>query len=201
VKPVVRRDGLEINQELLEIVDRLDTIAKGRVEVVELSDGAWEVFEEMANRFTEEAESTYASRSAFLMKMHGYLARSAGLLWALDHVCKGNSMENIGDLGPISREVMERAGLLCQFFLNQFDVLAPQVGGGDLPGWVVRVVELAKTRETRRVTARDLVTKKWAESGKEAQAMLKKLVSDYHLGRLLKTPREDQVWWELEEVG
>jgi len=200
VKPVVRRDGLEINQELLELVDRLDTIAKGRVEVVELSDGAWEVFEEMANRFTEEAESTYASRSAFLMKMHGYLARSAGLLWALDHVCKGNTMETIGDLGPISREVMERAGLLCQFFLNQFDVLAPQVGGGDLPGWVVRVVELAKTRETRRVTARDLVTKKWAESGKEARSMLKKLVSDYHLGRLLKTPREDQVWWELEEV-
>jgi len=62
-------------------------------------------------------------------------------------------------------------------------------------------VELAKTRETRRVTARDLVTKKWAETGAEAREMLKKLVSDYQLGRLLKTPREDQVWWELEEVG
>ena len=135
------------------------------------------------------------------MKMHGYLARSAGLLWALDHVCNGNSMRTIGDKGPISREVMERAVLLCQFFLNQFDVLAPQVGGGDLPGWVVKVVELAKTRETRRVTARDMVTKKWAETGTDAKEMLQKLVGDYHLGRLLKTPREDQVWWELEEVG
>ena len=91
--------------------------------------------------------------------------------------------------------------LLCQFFLNQFDVLAPQVGGGDLPGWVVKVVELAKTRETRRVTARDLVTKKWAETGTEAKEMLQKLVGDYHLGRLLKTPREDQIWWELEQAG
>ena len=201
VKPVVRRDGLEINQELLEVVDLLDSMGPQQVEVVQLSDGAWEVFEEMANRFTEEAENTYASRSAFLMKMHGYLARSAGLLWALDHVCNGNSMRTIGDKGPISREVMERAVLLCQFFLNQFDVLAPQVGGGDLPGWVVKVVELAKTRETRRVTARDLVTKKWADSGTEAKEMLQKLVGDYHLGRLLKTPREDQTWWELEQVG
>jgi len=201
VKPRVMREGIEINQQLLALVDLLDSMGPQQVEVVHLSDGAWEVFEELANRFTEEAEVTYAARSAFLMKMHGYLARSAGLLWALDHVCNGNSMRTIGDKGPISREVMERAGLLCQFFLNQFDVLAPQVGGGDLPGWVVKVVELAKTRETRRVTARDLVTKKWAETGAEAKEMLKKLVSDYQLGRLLKTPREDQVWWELEEVG
>ncbi|MEY3750674.1 MAG: hypothetical protein RLZZ186_1093 [Cyanobacteriota bacterium] len=200
VKPRVMRDGLEINQELLELVDLLDSMSPQQVEVVKLSDGAWEVFEETANRFTEEAENTYASRSAFLMKMHGYLARSAGLLWALDHVCNGNEMRTIGDKGPITREVMERAAVLCQFFLNQFDVLAPQVGGGDLPGWVVKVIELAKTRETKKVTARDLVTRRWCESGAEAKEKLQKLVSDYGLGRLLKTPRADQVWWELPDA-
>jgi hypothetical protein len=195
------RDGLEINQELLELVDLLDDLNPQQTVVVDLSDGAWEVFEETANRFTEEAENTYASRSAFLMKMHGYLARSAGLLWALDHVCLGSPMRKIGDKGPISREVMERAAVLCQFFLNQFDVLAPQVGGGDLPGWVVRVVELAKTRETRKVTARDLVTRRWCESGAEAKEKLQKLVSDYGLGRMLKSPRADQVWWELPDTA
>lgn len=197
VKPVVRRDGLEINGELLELVDLLDALHPQQTVVVELSDGAWEVFEEMANRFTEEAENTYASRSAFLMKMHGYLARSAGLLWALDHVCRGNSMRTLGDQGPVTRDVMERAVLLCQFFLNQFDVLAPQVGGGDLPGWVVKIVEKAKTSETQRVTARELVRCKWAESGADAREKLEKLVNDYGLGRLVRTPRSDQVWWEM----
>lgn len=197
VKPRVMRDGVEINQELLKLVDLLDSMGTQQTIVVDLSDGAWEVFEQTANRFTEEAENTYASRSAFLMKMHGYLARAAGLLWALDHVCAGNEMRTIGDRGPISREVMERATVLCQFFLNQFDVLAPQVGGGELPGWVVKVVELAKTRENHQVTARDLVRRKWAGSGEEAKGMLQKLVGDYGLGRLLKSPRADQVWWEL----
>jgi hypothetical protein len=97
----------------------------------------------------------------------------------------------------ISRNVMERAVILCRYFICQFDVLAPQVGGGDLPNWVVKIVSLAQTNGTGVVTHRDLVLKKWANSGGEARQMLERLVSDYGVGRLVTAVRRDQTRWEL----
>jgi hypothetical protein len=126
--------------------------------------------------------------------MRGYLARSAGLLHALDYAADppGHAMGE-----TISREVMERAVILCRYFLCQFDVLAPQVGGGDLPHWVVRIVNYAQSNETGIVTHRDLVIKKWAKSGAEARQMLERLVSDYGVGKLVQAVRKDQTRWQL----
>jgi hypothetical protein len=77
-------------------------------------------------------------------------------------------------------------------------VLAPQVGGGDLPHWVVKIVRLAEDNGTGTVTHRDLVLKKWANSGGEARQMLERLVNDYGVGRLVRAVRRDQVRWQLE---
>ena len=98
----------------------------------------------------------------------------------------------------ITKDVMERAVVLCRFFICQFDVLAPQVGGGDLPHWVVKIVRLAEDNGTGTVTHRDLVLKKWANSGGEARHMLERLVNDYGVGRLVRAVRRDQVRWQLE---
>jgi hypothetical protein len=97
----------------------------------------------------------------------------------------------------ISLDVMERAVILCRYFICQFDVLAPQVGGGDLPHWVVKIVSFAQTNGTGTVTHRDLVLKKWAATGGEARQMLERLVSDYGVGRLVTAVRRDQTRWEL----
>lgn len=193
VFPHVNRNEVEINTQLMELVERLDACSKKPI-VVTFSDDAWELFASTCDGYSREADRTYASRAAFLGKLRGYLARFAGLLHALDHVTYDGLMDQINRTIPLS--VMERAVILTQFFLNQFDVLAPQVGSGDLPGWVVKIVELSKTRETGRVTARDIVTNRWAATSPEARKMLQTLVTDYGLGRLLRTPRKDQTWWD-----
>jgi len=148
----------------------------------------------VCDEWSAEADRTYASRAAFLGKMRGYLARCAGLLHALDYAAEppGQAMGEV-----ITRAVMERAVILCRYFICQFDVLAPQVGGGDLPHWVVKIVNYAQSTDTGIVTHRDLVLKKWAANGGEARQMLERLVNDYGVGKLIRAVRKDQTHWQL----
>jgi hypothetical protein len=199
--PKMNRDETEINGELTELMLAMDSFAENSRVTVKLSEAAWELFAAQADQWSSEADRTYAAKSAFLGKMRGYAARFAGFLHALDYANRikggtGGVMNNIDR--EIPGGVMERALLLCQFFVNQFDVLAPQVGGNeDLPSWVVKVVELAQSREDGRVTASDLRSRKWGESTKERKGMLEALVKEYGMGRLVAAPRANQVWWEL----
>ena len=193
VFPKQNLNEVEITRELEAMIYELDT-SIGKRKIVKLEPEAWSLFAEVCDEWSLEADRTYASRAAFLGKMRGYLARSAGLLHALDYAADppGHAMGE-----TISREVMERAVILCRYFLCQFDVLAPQVGGGDLPHWVVRIVNYAQSNETGIVTHRDLVIKKWAKSGAEARQMLERLVSDYGVGKLVQAVRKDQTRWQL----
>ena len=93
--------------------------------------------------------------------------------------------------------VMQRAVVLAKYFLNQFDVLAPQVGGGEVPDWVAKIVKLAQSKKDNRVTSRDLHAKKWGKDSAERRQMLVDLVEKYGVGRLLEAPRANQVWWQL----
>ena len=191
VFPKQNLSEVEITRELEQLIYELDT-SIGKRKVVRLSADAWSLFAEVCDEWSAEADATYASRAAFLGKMRGYLARTAGLLHALDYAAEapGCAMDEV-----ISRAVMERAVILCRFFICQFDVLAPQVGGGDLPHWVVKIVNFAETNGTGVVTHRDLVVKKWAKNGAEARGMLDRLVSDYGVGRLVNAVRRDQIRW------
>jgi hypothetical protein len=196
--PKMNDDETEINDQLLELAVAFDSLENHRV-VVSLSREAWEIFAEQCDRWSAEADRTYAARSAFIGKLRGYTARFAGFLHALDYASRLKAGETLLTISKeIPREVMERALVLSKFFLNQFDVLSPQVGGNeDLPGWVVKVVELAQSREDRRVTARDLRARKWGETMTERKGMLESLVKEYGMGRMVSAPRANQVWWEL----
>lgn len=193
VFPKQNLSEVEITKELEALIYELDT-SIGRKKTVALSPEAWQLFAEVCDEWSSEADATYASRAAFLGKMRGYLARTAGLLHALDYAADppGHAMGE-----TIDRAVMERAVILCRFFICQFDVLAPQVGGGDLPHWVVKIVTFAQSNESGIVTHRDLVLKKWASNGGEARQMLERLVSDYGVGRLVNAVRRDQIRWQL----
>lgn len=194
VFPRQNLNEVEITKELEQLIYELDT-SVGRKKVVRLEPEAWQLFAETCDDWSLEADKTYASRAAFLGKMRGYLARSAGLLHALDYAAEspGHAMED-----TISRSVMERAVILCKYFICQFDVLAPQVGSGDLPGWVIKVVNFAKSNESGIVTHRDLVLKKWAANGPEARSMLERLVTEYGVGKLVQALRKDQIRWQLD---
>ena len=93
---------------------------------------------------------------------------------------------------------MARALTLSHFFINQFDVLAPQVGGNsDLPEWVVKIVDLAVSREDKKVTAADLRKRKWGKTLSERRKMLQSLVDEYGIGQMVEAKRLKQVWWVL----
>ena len=74
----------------------------------------------------------------------------------------------------ISAETMERAVRMAQYFLNSFDTLAPQIGMSDIPAAVAKVIELGGRQE--KVTARDVVRRKWASNAKAAKELLHKPV-------------------------
>jgi hypothetical protein len=102
----------------------------------------------------------------------------------------------------ITGETMQRAIRLGHYFVNQFDTLAPKVGMGDLPGWVVRILELGQ--QEGKVSNRDLLRRKWAKDANEARQMLVAMVQKYGAGRLLPAPRKDQTWWSptaLPDLG
>ena len=145
-------------------------------------------------------DTTYAARAAFLGKLKGYTARFAGLLHALDYADRLEGEELMNGIDKeIPGAVMQRAVVLAKYFLNQFDVLAPQVGGNeDLPGWVVKILRLAASRPDKRVTSTDLRTRKWGKDAEERRRMLTEMVEKYGQGRLLKAPRANQVWWQAD---
>jgi len=214
--PRMNRNETEINRELLELALALDSFSANSRVTVRLSDGAWELYSKQCDAWSLEADHTYASRGAFLGKMRGYGARFAGLLHALDHAQRlvgyGGTMNNIDK--EIPAETMERALLLAQFFIDQFDVLAPEVdssGNGKVPAWVVKVLRLAEKEKMPGdpvpegvLSARDLQRAKIADSTKEAKQFLLDLVQKFDKGRLVPTRRRDQIWWSpvaLEERG
>ena len=197
--PQMNRDGSDITRELDSIYKAL-LIPNGKI-TVKLSDEAWQLWAEQADAWSREVNETYPARQAFLGKMRGYTVRFAGLLHALDYAERiqeptGGAMKMINK--EIPGEVMARALTLSHFFINQFDVLAPQVGGNsDLPEWVVKIVDLAVSREDKKVTATDLRKRKWGKTLSERRKMLQSLVDEYGIGQMAEAKRLNQVWWVL----
>ena len=197
--PEMNRDGSDISTALFAIYRALHEF-NGRI-TVKLSDEAWELWAAQANQWSRMVDDTYAARAAFLGKMRGYSVRFAGLIHALDYAERIKEPTG-GSLSTLDREVrgevMQRALVLAHYFINQFDVLAPQVGGNeDLPEWVVKIVELAESREDRKVTATDLRKRKVGKDSSDRRKMLQSLVSEYGLGKIVQAPRMNQTWWQL----
>jgi len=63
---------------------------------------------------------------------------------------------------------------------------------------VVKIVELAQSREDRRVSASDLRQRKWGSDSRERKRMLQDLVGKYGIGQMVEAKRANQVWWQLE---
>lgn len=191
-----------INEDLMRLVLLLDTHG-AKPTIFTLSAEAWELFAEVCNEWSRDAADTYPARAANLGKMRGYLARIAGLLHALDTVADGGIVEQAPSAIPLS--TLYRAVRLCHFFTDQFSLLAPQLrsveetGKTDIPAWVAKVVDIGKKKV--KVTQRDLVRGYVTKDPAEARDLLRRMVRDYGIGRLLQSPRRDSTWWTLDKVG
>ena len=192
--PEVNWDESSIRSELGALYKALNSF-NGRIEVA-LGGEAREVFKKRCDDWAREAMESDAPRAAFLLKMKSYLARLAGLLHALDYAERikephGGTLKNIDR--EIPGEVMERAVKLAEFFVDQYDVLSPQVGTSTIPPVVAKVIELGDRQE--KVTARDVLRRKWAADADAAKKLLLSLPNQYGRGRIIPAPRADQTWW------
>jgi hypothetical protein len=191
VRPVYRQEvSPPIHNQLRELIDALERLPHL---TLTFDAEAAAVYTETFNYLVEETERTYGARAGFLIKVRGYIPRFAGLLHLLDLAC-WDDVHTPEIPTEISGETMRRACVLAQFFVSQFDVLAPEVGASDVPATIARIVAFAETRENRQVTPRDIYTKKWAANSREATALLESLVTDYNLGRMMKGKRGGVYW-------
>ncbi|QNI55191.1 hypothetical protein SynBIOSE41_02700 [Synechococcus sp. BIOS-E4-1] len=195
VFPAANRDESDITPELTRIYSSLDQIS-GEIEV-ELSEDAWHVFAKAADEFSMEAAQCGGVRSPYLGKLRGYLVRFAGWIHAIEHaslISKPGAGGSMNDIPlKISAESMERAVRMAQYFLNSFDTLAPQIGMSDIPASVAKVIELGGRQE--KVTAREVLRRRWASDAKAAKELLLSLPKQYGRGRIIPAPRADQVVW------
>ena len=193
--PAANQDESDITPELTRIYGALDQIS-GEIEV-ELSEEAWKVYAQAADAFSREAEQCGGTRSPYLGKLRGYMVRFAGWLHAVEYAARISEpgVGGIMNMIPteISAETMGRAVRMANYFLSSFDALAPQVGMSDIPAPVAKVLQLGEEQE--KVSARDLIRRRWVADTKQAKQLLSSLVNDYGRGRLLPAPRKDQVWW------
>ena len=146
----------DLTEDLLDLAKKLDCIGEDQhlyianPAIAQVFKPAWEIWAAM------ETE-TGASRGAFLGKLRGYSVRIAGILHILHH----------GTMGEIDMVTANTAVKLCNFFLDQFDQLAPQVNAGeDVETPVAKFLQKVKDRGCESVTVRDL--QRWKTLGKKS---------------------------------
>ena len=68
----------------------------------------------------------------------------------------------------------------------------------EAPALVAKVLELGERQD--KVTARELLRRRWVADTKAAKELLHSMVNTYKRGRLIPAPRADQIWWSLQGV-
>ncbi|KZR67289.1 MULTISPECIES: DUF3987 domain-containing protein [Prochlorococcus] len=148
--------AIEITDDLMALAQTLEYIPPNTSLQIALP-AIHKVFKPAWEEWSEQEADTSASRAAFIGKLRGYSVRIAGLLHLLHH----------GAIGDIDMATAQTAINLCQFFLAQFDQLAPQIAStGDVDPITARFLARVKDRSLKQVTVREL--QKWKLLGKTA---------------------------------
>jgi len=122
---------------------------------------ALEVMKPWMNQHAIEGhESGNAYRRQYLQKMRGgQVVRLAGILHCLETAVQGMPVT------PISRKAAERAALLGEWFIAQFDVMQPEIVGGDtdsdLPSPIQKLVRRACHASWKRQPVDARQAKRW----------------------------------------
>ena len=146
---------VDLTDDLIQLANQLETLPADTVLTIarpaleEVFTPAWEKWSRM------EAE-TSGSRAAFIGKLRGYSVRIAGLLHLLNTF-----------MGEIDMATANTSINLCEFFLAQFDQLAPQISNSeDVATPTAKFLQKVKDKDASSVRVRDL--QRWKTLGKKA---------------------------------
>lgn len=149
---------VEITDDLMALAQSLENIPPDTAIQISLP-AIHKVFKPAWESWSLQEGETSASRAAFIGKLRGYSVRIAGLLHLLHN----------GVVGDIDMTTAQTAVKLCNFFLAQFDQLAPQIAStGDVNPTTARFLARVKDRKLQKVTVRDL--QRWKLLGRSASS-------------------------------
>ena len=97
----------------------------------------------------------------------------------------------------IEASTVKRAIILCQYFVNQFDLLLPKVGGSTMPSWTEKIVDFCMRRKDRTITTSDMRARKWGSNKKERIQMLERMDREFGAGKCTVGKRVDSVSFKL----
>jgi hypothetical protein len=195
--------AVDIEAELVSLLKTLDSVGPDAF-TLKLDQGAIALARPAWEAWAIQAQDSDPARAAFLGKLRGYSVRLAGILHllrlaelaqgagvplssAIKHREGGSRFDILG-ADPMARG-LKTAG----FYLQQFDALQPEVGGGDLQADVAGFLRRVEGRELQEVAPRDV--QQWKLLGKrttakEALELLERVVS-LGYGHMTEGPRRD----------
>lgn len=189
VTPVWTDEDHSITDTLSSIYRGIDELPEGDINI---SPQAMEMLTAMSTQYAQEATDSEPARAAFIGKLRGYLWRFAGLLNIIDRGCHPTSSPEV------TPEQAMRAVDLASWFMDQFDLLMPLVGRGQLPQWAGPLIDLAR-KNNGEVGLRD-ISRKFTCNREDAMAKVLTLVEEFSCGHLDERAKGRFVWVAPENL-
>lgn len=183
VTPIWVDEDHSINDILGSVYRGIDELPEGDISV---STQAKEMLAAMSTQYAKDATDSDSARAAFIGKLRGYLWRFAGLLNVIDRGCDPTAS------AEVTPDQAMRAVDLASWFMDQFDLLMPLVGRGQLPSWSGPLIDLAR-KNNGEVGLRD-ISRKFTCSKDEAMTKVQTLVKEFGCGDLVTRARGRLVW-------
>jgi hypothetical protein len=199
--------AVDIQAEMVALLRALDSVGPDAF-VLKLDCSAIALAQPTWDAWAIEAQDSDPARAAFLGKLRGYSVRLAGIfhLLHLAELVQGDGLplssviKRQGDGGRhdlLGADSMARGLKAASFYLQQFDALQPEVGGGDVPADVAGFLRRVVDRDLREVAPRDV--QQWKLLGKRATAqealeLLQRVVSLGN-GEMAQGTRKDSWRW------
>ena len=150
--------GVDITEDLLRLAAQLDGIRSGTTLLIHPA-AIRDVLVPAWDRWVALEGQSGASRAAFIGKLRGYSVRISGILHLL-HECLDNT---------IAMPTAITAVRLCDFFLAQWDVLAPQITSKEeVSTLTAKFLARVHDRNLQEIRVRDL--QRWRLLGRDTTA-------------------------------
>ena len=188
----------DLAPEMLRILSEANKmVVRGQQRTLTLSPEAFALYMSTYNQWVDEGRDELIGFQAQRGKMKGYLARFAGLFHCLDWVyaCTYHPNQPVKGLpDEISVETMQRAVLVSEFFIRQYQLVMSTAGATGMPAWVSRLEARVRDQQLTRVTAGEMAKWRIGENAKECSTLIEQLVKKFFLGDMEKGRQGGYVW-------